>query len=102
MADGAVMIVGGTSGLGLEVARHYVEAGRKVIVTGHRPEHAPSVAKELGGQTEGLVFDLSEPPRSPPPSPAWAPSTTWCWRRSHATRTRSGSTTPSRRGAWQP
>jgi NAD(P)-dependent dehydrogenase (short-subunit alcohol dehydrogenase family) len=61
MADGAVMIVGGTSGLGLEVARHYVEAGRRVIVTGHRPEHAPSVAKELGGRTEGLVFDLTEP-----------------------------------------
>jgi NAD(P)-dependent dehydrogenase (short-subunit alcohol dehydrogenase family) len=59
--DGAVMIVGGTSGLGLEVARHYVEAGRKVYVTGHRPEHAPSVAKELGGETEGLVFDLTEP-----------------------------------------
>jgi NAD(P)-dependent dehydrogenase (short-subunit alcohol dehydrogenase family) len=61
MADGAVMIVGGTSGLGLEVARHYVEAGRRVIVTGHRPEHAPQVAKELGGRTEGLVFDLTEP-----------------------------------------
>ena len=61
MADGAVVVVGGTSGLGLEVARHYVEAGRKVVVTGHRPEHAPSVAKELGGQTEGLVFDLTEP-----------------------------------------
>ena len=61
MADGAVMVVGGTSGLGLEVARHYVEAGRRVIVTGHRPEHAPTVAKELGGPTEGLVFDLTEP-----------------------------------------
>jgi NAD(P)-dependent dehydrogenase (short-subunit alcohol dehydrogenase family) len=61
MADGAVVVVGGTSGLGLEVARHYVEAGRKVFVTGHRPEHAPSVAKELGGETEGLVFDLTEP-----------------------------------------
>ena len=66
MSDGAVMIVGGTSGLGLEVARHYVEAGRKVVVTGHRPEHAPSVAKELGGQTEGLVFDLSDPPSIAP------------------------------------
>jgi NAD(P)-dependent dehydrogenase (short-subunit alcohol dehydrogenase family) len=61
MADGAVMVVGGTSGLGLEVARHYVEAGRKVLVTGHRPEHAPQVAKELGGETEGLVFDLTQP-----------------------------------------
>jgi NAD(P)-dependent dehydrogenase (short-subunit alcohol dehydrogenase family) len=61
MADGAVMVVGGTSGLGLEVARHYVDAGRKVYVTGHRPEHAPAVAKELGGETEGLVFDLTEP-----------------------------------------
>ena len=56
-----VMVVGGTSGLGLEVARHYVEAGRTVVVTGHRPEHAPQVAKELGGRAEGLVFDLTEP-----------------------------------------
>ena len=59
--SGAVMVVGGTSGLGLEVARHYVEAGRRVIVTGHAPSTRRRSRRSSGGQTEGLVFDLTEP-----------------------------------------
>jgi len=59
MSDGAVVIVGGTSGLGLDLARHYVEAGRSVVVTGRHPERAEAAASELG--VTGLTFDLAEP-----------------------------------------
>jgi NAD(P)-dependent dehydrogenase (short-subunit alcohol dehydrogenase family) len=59
MSDGAVVIVGGTSGLGLDLARHYVEAGRTVVVTGRHPERAEAAASELG--VTGLTFDLAEP-----------------------------------------
>jgi NAD(P)-dependent dehydrogenase (short-subunit alcohol dehydrogenase family) len=59
MSDGAVVIVGGTSGLGLDLARHYVQAGRSVVVTGRHPERAEAAAGELG--VTGLSFDLADP-----------------------------------------
>jgi NAD(P)-dependent dehydrogenase (short-subunit alcohol dehydrogenase family) len=61
MGDGCVVVVGGTSGLGLELARHYAEAGRPVIVSGRDPERAATVAEELGGDTTGIGLDLCEP-----------------------------------------
>jgi NADP-dependent 3-hydroxy acid dehydrogenase YdfG len=61
MTDGAVVVVGGTSGLGKEVARHYVQADREVVITGRDPTRGGSVAAELGGKTTELAFDLSRP-----------------------------------------
>jgi NADP-dependent 3-hydroxy acid dehydrogenase YdfG len=61
MTEGAVVVVGGTSGLGKEVARHYVGADREVVITGRDPTRGSTVAEELGGKTTELVFDLSKP-----------------------------------------
>lgn len=61
MAEHTVVIVGGTHGLGNDLGRHYVEAGRRVIVTGRDAERAEKAAAELGDTAEGLAFDLSEP-----------------------------------------
>jgi len=61
MTDGSVVVVGGTSGLGKEVARHYVQADREVVITGRDPTRGGSVAAELGGKTTELAFDLSRP-----------------------------------------
>jgi NADP-dependent 3-hydroxy acid dehydrogenase YdfG len=61
MTDGAVVVVGGTSGLGKEVARYYVQADREVVITGRDPTRGSSVAAELGGKTTELAFDLSLP-----------------------------------------
>jgi NADP-dependent 3-hydroxy acid dehydrogenase YdfG len=61
MTDGAVVVVGGTSGLGKEVARHYVRADREVVITGRDPTRGSTVATELGGKTTELKFDLSKP-----------------------------------------
>jgi NAD(P)-dependent dehydrogenase (short-subunit alcohol dehydrogenase family) len=58
---GAVVVVGATAGIGLEVARHYAEAGREVIVTGRDAGRAKAAAEEIGGDTRGLAFDLSRP-----------------------------------------
>lgn len=57
----AVVIIGGTSGLGLELARHYVERGREVVLSGRDPDRAASVAKELGGAARGVAAELAEP-----------------------------------------
>jgi NAD(P)-dependent dehydrogenase (short-subunit alcohol dehydrogenase family) len=61
MADASVVVVGGTQGLGRDLARHYAEAGRHVVVTGRDAERAERAAQELGGTVTGLAFDLSEP-----------------------------------------
>jgi NAD(P)-dependent dehydrogenase (short-subunit alcohol dehydrogenase family) len=58
---GATMIVGGTSGIGLELARHYADGGRRVVVTGRDAAKAADVAAELGGKVTGITFDLSRP-----------------------------------------
>src|SRR5688572_14674560 len=61
MADGSVLIVGGTGGLGRELAAHYHERGHPVIVTGREAVRAKAVAAEIGEGVTGLGFDLSKP-----------------------------------------
>lgn len=58
---GSVVVIGGTAGLGLEVARHYAAAGREVILTGRDPSRAAKVASEVGPSVQGLGFDISMP-----------------------------------------
>jgi NAD(P)-dependent dehydrogenase (short-subunit alcohol dehydrogenase family) len=59
--QGSVVVVGGTAGIGLEVARHYGERGREVVLTGRDADRARAVADELGGKTRGIALDLSHP-----------------------------------------
>ena len=58
---GAVVVIGGTAGLGLEVARHYAALGREVILTGRDPSRAAKIASEVGPTVRGLGFDVSIP-----------------------------------------
>ena len=57
----ALLIVGGTRGIGLEIVRRYVGEGWSVIVVGRHGPHAKSVAADMGGDTRGIALDLSEP-----------------------------------------
>ncbi len=59
--DGAVVVVGGTRAIGLELVRHYAGQGREVVLTGQSPENVESAVAEIGGNVRGVVFDLSEP-----------------------------------------
>ena len=61
MASGTVVVVGGTRGLGREVAQHYAASGRDVVVTGRDPGGAETCATEIGGSTRGIALDLGEP-----------------------------------------
>jgi NAD(P)-dependent dehydrogenase (short-subunit alcohol dehydrogenase family) len=58
---GAVVVVGGTQGLGLEVARHYAGQGREVVLSGRERQRADAVAADLGGKARGIALDLAEP-----------------------------------------
>ena len=44
-----VVIVGGTQGLGRELAQSYADDGRDVIVTGRDQSRAEAAANEIGG-----------------------------------------------------
>jgi NAD(P)-dependent dehydrogenase (short-subunit alcohol dehydrogenase family) len=61
VAEGTVLIVGGTSGLGCELARHYLAEGRQVLVTGRDSDKARACADDLGPGATGLSFDLARP-----------------------------------------
>jgi NAD(P)-dependent dehydrogenase (short-subunit alcohol dehydrogenase family) len=61
MAAGTVVIVGGTQGLGRELAQSYADDGREVVVTGRDQARAEAAASEIGGHTRGIGFDLAEP-----------------------------------------
>ena len=61
MGTGNVVIVGGTQGLGRELAQSYADDGRDVVVTGRDSARAEVAAKEIGSKTRGLGFDLAEP-----------------------------------------
>jgi NAD(P)-dependent dehydrogenase (short-subunit alcohol dehydrogenase family) len=61
MANGSVVVVGGTQGLGRELAQAYAGEGREVIVTGRDQSRADAAANEIGGSTRGIGFDLAQP-----------------------------------------
>jgi NAD(P)-dependent dehydrogenase (short-subunit alcohol dehydrogenase family) len=58
---GAVVVIGGTQGLGRELAAHYARAGREVFLSGTDAERAKSVAAEIGGRTTGIGVELTRP-----------------------------------------
>ena len=61
MEKGSVVVVGGTQGLGRELAQSYADDGHDVVVTGRDQSRAESAAGEIGGRTRGIGFDLAEP-----------------------------------------
>jgi NAD(P)-dependent dehydrogenase (short-subunit alcohol dehydrogenase family) len=57
----SVVVVGGTAGIGREIAEYYAEAGNRVTLTGRDAGRAVAVAKEIGGDVTGVGFDLARP-----------------------------------------
>lgn len=61
MTQRSILVVGGTSGIGLEIAKEVVARGDQVILTGRDQERAASIAASLGDAASGLAVDISEP-----------------------------------------
>jgi NAD(P)-dependent dehydrogenase (short-subunit alcohol dehydrogenase family) len=62
MADARrLLVVGGTSGLGREVAAHYAGRGWTVTLTGRDAARAKRVADEIDGDTTGIAVELAQP-----------------------------------------
>jgi NAD(P)-dependent dehydrogenase (short-subunit alcohol dehydrogenase family) len=58
---GSVVVVGGTRGLGRELAQFYAGRGRDVVISGRDAAGAQACAAEIGGSTRGIGLDLAEP-----------------------------------------
>ncbi len=54
------VVIGGTSGIGLEVARERAARGDEVVLTGRDPDRAAEVAASVGDSVSGIAVDLNE------------------------------------------
>ncbi len=59
--DGCVVVVGGTMGIGRELARYYAGTGRETVLTSRKASRAKAVAAEIGGSARGIPLDLAKP-----------------------------------------
>jgi NAD(P)-dependent dehydrogenase (short-subunit alcohol dehydrogenase family) len=56
-----LVIIGGTTGLGLSAAKAFIESGANVVVVGRNEESAAEAKKLLGDHAEEMVGDAVEP-----------------------------------------
>jgi len=56
-----LVVIGGTSGIGLEIARRAVARGDEVVLSGRDPARADAVARDLGGNARGIAVDIADP-----------------------------------------
>jgi len=61
MTDQTIVVVGGTSGIGHELAKDIVARGDRVVLTGRDEARAREVAASLGDRASGIALDISEP-----------------------------------------
>jgi NAD(P)-dependent dehydrogenase (short-subunit alcohol dehydrogenase family) len=63
VAEGSVVIVGGTAGICLRLAEAYAARGREVVISGRDLERATAVAEAIPGPgtARAVAFDLATP-----------------------------------------
>src|SRR5687767_4643917 len=61
LAQKVIVVMGGTSGLGLAAARAFVRAAAKVVVVGRKGENLDASLRELGENADGLAGDAVVP-----------------------------------------
>ncbi len=61
LANKALVVIGGTGGLGLSAAKAFLRAGARVVVVGRPGERAVAARAELGEAARVLAADATEP-----------------------------------------
>ena len=60
LVEQRIVIVGGTSGIGLGVARAMLDAGAQIVVASSRPDKAAGAARQLGDRARGETVDVAD------------------------------------------
>ena len=61
MSDRTIVVVGGTSGIGLELVKDIIAGGDRVVLTGRDQARADKVAASCGERASAIALDISEP-----------------------------------------
>ncbi len=61
----SLVVIGGTTGIGLSAARVFIKEGARVVVVGRNPENAQAAKKTLGKSSFALVADATDPNTAP-------------------------------------
>ena len=61
MGERTYVVVGGTSGIGLELVKNLAADGHRVVLTGRDASRAEEVAATVGERVSGVALDISEP-----------------------------------------
>lgn len=65
LTNKSLVVIGGTSGLGLSAARAFIAAGARVVVTGRDEQKVEAAEKELGPNAIGFVADAGDSKSAP-------------------------------------
>src|SRR5713226_4643480 len=60
MQNKRVVILGGSSGIGLAVGHQAASQGAKVVIASSRAERVQSAVESIGGNADGHTLDLSD------------------------------------------
>ena len=61
LADKRIVVIGGTTGIGLSAAKAFIAEGAKVIVVGRNKESVANAGKELGKNAHAVNADATDP-----------------------------------------
>ena len=61
MSERTIVVIGGTSGICLEIAKEVISRGDRVVISGRDLDRTQAVADSLGGGATAVALDLSEP-----------------------------------------
>src|SRR5690606_8522707 len=61
MSERTIVVVGGTSGIGLELVKKLVADGDHVVMTGRDQARTEEIAAQFNGKATAVALDISEP-----------------------------------------
>src|SRR3954449_3075667 len=65
LTDKVIVIIGGTSGIGLSAAKAFIAAGGRIVVLGNDKETSAQAEKSLGASALVLTADATDPKAAP-------------------------------------
>src|SRR5437588_67953 len=62
----AVVVIGGTAGLGLSAVKAFIAAGARTVAVGRDPAKVTALSRELGARARVISGDAAQPETAPP------------------------------------